>query len=160
MGIFPVIFSKHPINSPITVLLLGFIIVSSHLQLAPPMRLGTERQDRANLHGHIPGVSTAFNSGAAPPVLRAGQHGVSLCTWTGSSLGSLPKLSRCRLNRYSRRRTGFAVGSPPAGLGARCCGTRLFRWLSVLLVFSCQGAAGEIFPYPLPFYKTSSERNT
>jgi len=37
------------------------------------MRLGTERQDLADLHGHFPGVSTAFNSGAAPPVLRAGQ---------------------------------------------------------------------------------------
>ena len=74
--------------------------------------------------------------------------------------GQLAKAVPLQAESLQQEENRFAVDSPPADLGAHYGGARLFRWLSVLLVFICQGAMGEIFPYISPFYKISLERNT
>ena len=76
------------------------------------MRLGTERQDWANLHGHIPGVSTAFNSGAAPPVLRAGHAWCLIMYLDRVITGRLAKAALLQAESLQQERSSV-YGQPP-----------------------------------------------
>ena len=112
MGIFPVIFSKHPINSPITVFIAWFYHRLITFAARTPMRLGTERQDWADLHGHIPGVSTAFNSGAAPPVLRAGQAWCLIIYLDRVITGQLAKAASLQAESLQQEENSFHDAFP------------------------------------------------
>ena len=78
--------------------------------LAPPMGSGTMWAGPwPGPHGHISGISTAFNPGAAPPVLRAGRAWCVI-------IRAVPSLVRPA--RVGRRRNRSPATGP--GLGARC----------------------------------------
>ena len=104
--------------------------------LAPPMGSGTMRAGPwPGPHGHISGISTAFNPGAAPPVLRAGRAWCVL-------IRAVPSLVRpARADRRLDRSPAAGAGSWRALWGGYGC------VLPALLVCTFQGAAkGEVFP--------------
>ena len=87
-----------------------FFRVPIVLALAPPMGSGTMRAGPwPGPHGHISGISTAFNPGAAPPVLRAGRAWCVI-------IRAVPSLVRPA--RVGHRRNRSPATGP--GLGARC----------------------------------------
>ena len=113
-----------------------FFRVPIAFALAPRWVSGTMRAGpRPGPHGHISGISTAFNPGAAPPVLCAGRAWCVI-------IRAVPSLARPagaghRLNR-----------SPAAGAGSwRALWGGYGCVLPALLVCTFQGAAkGEVFP--------------
>ena len=104
--------------------------------LAPPMGSGTMRAGPwPGPHGHISGISTAFNPGAAPPVLRAGRAWCVI-------IRAVPSLVRpARADRRLDRSPAAGAGSWRALWGGYGC------VLPALLLCTFQGAAeGEVFP--------------
>ena len=83
---------------------------SHRIRTRPPMDSGTMRAGPwPGPHGHISGISTAFNPGAAPPVLRAGRAWCVI-------IRAVPSLVRPA--RVGRRRNRSPATGP--GPGARC----------------------------------------